>query len=219
MLGTPPVEQHAPQFVAHARARGGIERRKRLVQQQQRRLRRQRARQRHTLLLAAGERARQAVGQFGQAEGLQQLAGRLAAARRSHVVPPPSGAGTARSPETGIRRAVVAAAGEMPRAESYHVRAAERDGARVGPVQAGQQAQQRGLARAGRAEQHRDRRLVERDAQVGIQLEADAPAASGSGRSAHRPYRPDPPLQRVGERQHGEREAQQERARSRAAAA
>ena len=54
MLGTPPDDQHAPQFVARAHARGGIQRRKRLVQQQQRGLGGQRARQRHALLLAAG---------------------------------------------------------------------------------------------------------------------------------------------------------------------
>ena len=38
----------------------------------------------------------------------------------------------------------------------------------------------------------------------------EARRCAAARRSAHRPYRPDPPLQRIGERQHGEGDAQQE---------
>jgi hypothetical protein len=50
--------------------------------------------------------------------------------------------------------------------------AAESDDAFGGAVEARQHPQQGGLAGAGRAEQHRDGRLIERNPQLGVELEA-----------------------------------------------
>ena len=60
-------------FAAQPGAHPRIERRQRLVEQQQTRRERQRARQRHPLLLAAGELGRIFVGLLGQADERQQL--------------------------------------------------------------------------------------------------------------------------------------------------
>src|ERR1035437_313186 len=49
---------------------------------------------------------------------------------------------------------------------------AKDDAPGIGPLQTGEHAQQRGFARAGRAEEHRDRRTVERNAQVRLHFEA-----------------------------------------------
>jgi len=65
MLGT--------QLVARAQARGGVERGERLVKQQQRRLGGERARQRHPLLLAAGDGAWETCGKIGESECFQEL--------------------------------------------------------------------------------------------------------------------------------------------------
>ena len=58
-----------------------VERREGLVEQQDRRLDRQRARQRHALLLAAGELPRQTLGHRGKLHQLEQAL-RFAPARR-----------------------------------------------------------------------------------------------------------------------------------------
>ena len=57
---------HAAQLAAHAQAQILVERRQRLVEQQHARIGDQRARERHALLLAAGELGRQAVGELLQ---------------------------------------------------------------------------------------------------------------------------------------------------------
>ena len=70
-------EAHAPLQVleldAHALAQLGIEIGERLVEQQDRRLDNQRARQRHALLLAAGELSRMALLEPGKSDGVQHM--------------------------------------------------------------------------------------------------------------------------------------------------
>ena len=61
-------------LVAQRDARPGVERGQRLVEQERARLEHQRARQRHALLLAAGELARQPVRQRRQSHALQHRA-------------------------------------------------------------------------------------------------------------------------------------------------
>jgi hypothetical protein len=69
----------APQLGAHLDAQERVERRQRLVEQQHARLGDERARQRHALLLAAGELAGLALGQVAHGDALQQVARALLA--------------------------------------------------------------------------------------------------------------------------------------------
>jgi hypothetical protein len=146
----------------------GIERRQRLVEQQQAGRRRQRARQRHALLLAAGELGRILRACIGQADHRQQLAdARLAIARRasaggsparSRRCRPRSGWGTAR--RTGRRCRSRAARAAAPRCRGPPADRAGR--LRIEP---GDRAQQRGLAAARGPEEADELALddVERD--------------------------------------------------------
>ncbi len=63
----------APQLRAHLHAQEGVERGQGLVEQQHARLGDERARQRHALLLPAGEFARLALGQVAHGDALQQV--------------------------------------------------------------------------------------------------------------------------------------------------
>ena len=163
VVGLPPV--------ARAEPRGSVERGKRFVEQQQGRLGGESARQRHALLLAAGNRARQAAGQIGQSEGFQVFPA-LAGPRGERNVP--------RDGEVRKERVVLKQKTGAPflRRQAKGARvvepwlAAEGDGAFAGAVEARQHPQQRSLAGAGRAEQHRDRRLIERNAQLRVEREA-----------------------------------------------
>jgi predicted metal-dependent hydrolase len=65
---------HAPQFAAHAQAQIFVQRRERFVQEQHARIGNQCARQRHALLLAAGQLRRQAIGKVIEPDLAQQFA-------------------------------------------------------------------------------------------------------------------------------------------------
>ena len=70
---------HPPQLLPHLHAELLVERGQRLVEQQHARLGDGGARQRHALLLAAGELRRQAVGELGQPHLFDHRVGGLAA--------------------------------------------------------------------------------------------------------------------------------------------
>ena len=131
-----------------------VERGKRLVEQHDLRPDGQRPGQRHPLLLAAGKLMRVAPGQAGQPDRVEKLGG-----ARPATIP-------AGQPEPDVRldgevREEAAFLGDVADAPPFRGqvdagpvrhRGADRDRPGVGPLEAGQHAQQCGLAAAGRAE-------------------------------------------------------------------
>ena len=143
---------------AQAVAQARVQRRERLVEQDQPRLRRERAGDGHTLLLAAGELVGTALAEAAEADQVEQLVDRRAAAA------------PAREPEAdvlgdgqvGEEQAVLRHVADAPRwAGTLVLRvverlAVERDAPASGAVEAGEQAQQRRLAGSRRPEHGRE---------------------------------------------------------------
>ncbi len=165
---------HRTEQVAHllaqVHAQGGVEGGERLVEQDHGRRGRQGAGQGDALLLAAGELVGPAAAVPGQAHQRQHLLDAIAAAA-------PCGGGEsqpARQPVGDVLRhgevreegallgddADIALLGAHERAGAGHQPLPQVDGARVGAVEAGEDAQQRRLAAARRAEHRGDPALV-----------------------------------------------------------
>jgi len=169
MHGTP-LESSRFRSCCRVRARGGVERRERLIEEQEGGLGRQRPCQCHALPLAARNGARIAPGEVVQSERLEVLA--LARAGGIENV-----GGNREVREQGVvlrhipgatllRRETQAARGIEPRLPS------KSDGAVERAIEAREHPQQRRLARAGWAEQYGDGRAIERQLQIGVHLEA-----------------------------------------------
>ena len=152
---------------AHGLAQLGVEVRQRLVEQQHVGPDDQRARQRDALLLAAGELARQALGEAAQAHQSQ----RFGDARRNvgfrhlaHLEPEGHvlGDGQMREQRVALEHHAGVA---LPRRQHRDVLAAEAHAAGGRRDEAGDHAQRRGLAAAARPEQHHELAVahVERD--------------------------------------------------------
>ena len=151
--------QPAAQLLAHL----GVQRAERLVQQQQLGLDRQRAGQRHALPLAAGKLRRIAVLQIAELHQLQQAQHPLADLALGHAFRTALDAETegdvVEHRHVAEQRVVleheadiaVARRGSRPPAGNASFSAAG-----IRPVQAGEDAQQRGLARSRRAEQRQE---------------------------------------------------------------
>ena len=160
--------QPAAQLLAHL----GVERAERLVQQQHLRLDRQRAGQRDALALAAGELVRIAVGEPVELHQLQQL---------EHLAPDLLGGRPLRAPlhpqaegdvlehrHVPEQRVVLEHEADLALAHVAvgRVLAVEQHAAAVGRLQAGDDAQQRGLAAARRPQQRHQLARGERQADI-----------------------------------------------------
>ena len=142
---------------AHLDAQLGVEIRQRLVEQQHFGLDHERARERDALLLAAGELRRPAVGERAEADQLERRGDLARRSRRAAISrrprarrrrsSPPSCAATARSSGTPCRRCASTAAARVTSRSPIRMRPV------VGVAEAGDQAQQRGLAGARRPEE------------------------------------------------------------------
>ena len=148
-----------PQPTAQVFPHLGVERPERFIQEQHARLRGQGAGQGHALPLAAGELRRVAPFQLFQLHQRQQLAHPR---RDLGVLPAPDAQAEGdvledrHVTEQGVmleHEADVAVAGRL----RGHLVVVGQDGAAVGVFQPGDDAQERGLARAGRAEQGQER--------------------------------------------------------------
>ncbi len=162
------VAQPAPQRDAHL----CIERTEGLVEQQQVRLDRQRPRQRHALALATAQLRGVACTQAIQLHALEQLIhafGDLRAAgparARAHAQAEGDVFRDSHVTEQGV---VLEHQPDAALACRYarQVATVLQQRSRVGSVQSGQDAQQRGLARAGRTEQGDELALAQRQAHV-----------------------------------------------------
>jgi hypothetical protein len=150
------LAQPAPQLLAHL----GVERAERLVEQQHARLDRQRAGQRDALALAAGQLRREAVGQpveLHQVEQACTFSRDLGLLRRA-LTRAASCAGRRRRCRTrhvAEQRVVLEHEADLALAHmgAGGVFAVEQHLPGIGLLQPGDDAQQRGLAAAGRAEQ------------------------------------------------------------------
>ena len=147
--------QPLPQFLAHL----GVERTERLVQKQDARLDRQRPRQRNALALTARQLARVAVGEPVELHQIQQFLDaradtRLVLAHRARLHAQAE-SDVFKHRHMAEQRIVLEHESDMALAGSAGERilAVERNLAGVGPIQPGDDAQQRGLARTRRPEQ------------------------------------------------------------------
>ena len=145
----------ALQLELHGAAELFVERGERLVEQEHARPLDQSARQRHALLLAAGELLGAAAGELGQMRGAQDRVdalGDLGPGEPLHLQPVGDVAAHAHVREEGVGLEHQV---ERPpvRRDRRDVDAVEQDAARVRRLEAGEQAQERGLAAAGRAEE------------------------------------------------------------------
>ena len=163
--------QQLQRRVADAVAQPVVEARERLVHQHHARPRRQRAGQRHALLLAARQlvrmlRPKPARFTFSSSSPTRRAAfGLRAPAGRRPRFPPPSDAGTARSPGTSARPTAPRAAGHAAASDDHL--AVDQHLARIRPLDPGDHPQRRRLAAARRAEQaghlprrHRQRHVI-----------------------------------------------------------
>ena len=174
------------QLLAHL----GVERRQRLVEQQHRRLRRQRARERHALLLAAGQLMRILLGLVAQVHERQHLVD----PRRDRVASATSGTrGRSRcSCATDMLGNSEYDWKTMPKLRRRagtpsEARAVLRHVAGIGCLEAGDDAQQRRLAAAGGAEEADEFAFADVEADVvqrqdGAEPLGDVGAATGTRR-------------------------------------
>ena len=160
------LAQPAAQVLAHL----GVERAERLVEQQHARLDRQGAGQGHALALAAGQLVGEALVEAAELHQLQQLqaaaadlGGSRAFLARAHAQAESDVVQHRHVLEQGVVLEHEADAALL-HAELGGVGVAEQDLAAVERLQAGDRAQQGGLARAGRAEQ--GEQLARGDVQV-----------------------------------------------------
>ncbi len=142
----------------HLLAQLQVERAERLVQQQHLRLVDDRAGQRDPLPLAAGELRGPAAAVAGQAHHGERLVDPLAPPRPRHPLDAQPVLDVLGHGHVGEQRVILEHGVDVAvvrRAEG-HVLAAQLDAPGVGPVEPGDQPQQGGLARAGRAEQREE---------------------------------------------------------------
>jgi hypothetical protein len=186
--GAEPLLQ-GPDLLAQLQANLGVQRGQRLVEQQHPGLDRERPGQRDTLLLAARELVRVLLGLAGQAHHVEQFAGPVAPLRGARLAHPQPEAhvvqrGHVREQAVALEHHAHVTPGGRHRG---NVLAVDEDLARVGRLEARDDAQGRGLAAAGGTKQrdkltgcHLDREPVqgpgrsERAAQV-LQQHARAP--------------------------------------------
>ena len=148
-------------------AEAGVERGERLVEQHDLRLRRERPGQRDALALAARQLVRVGRRPVGQADQLQAL---LDPAGAASPKPTLRADGEVREQRAVLEdHADAPALGLYPDAVARDGAAADGDRAGVGDLEAGDDAQQRGLARSARSEQ--------RD-QLTVRTRGDAPATA-----------------------------------------
>ncbi len=181
--------EHARQLEAHLVAQLGIDIAQGIVEQQHRGAGCQRAGERGALLLPVGERARQVAQHMLD---LQQ---------RRHLLDPPGHLGSAQAARAQRARDVVERAHVRIEREVLerhadvailgrqhgHGLVADPDRAGIGLVDAGDQAQQHGLAAAGRAEHHHGLALLDRERDVIQDGLAAKPLGEGFERQvAHR---------------------------------
>ena len=159
-MAGPVVElaQPAAQLAAHL----GVERAERLVEQQHPRLDGQRAGQRHALALAAGELGGMALAEAVELHELEQVArrggrsrGRRPLAARPHAQAEGDVLGHRHVAEQGVVLEDEADAALAHR-HARGVLVAEQDAAGARHLEAGDEAQERRLARARRAEQRQE---------------------------------------------------------------
>ena len=165
-----------------ALAQVGVEAGERLVEQQQLRLRRQRARQRHALLLAAGELMRRTPRRMRQADALQHLLhARFALGARQMADAEGNVVAHVQVREQGVvleHHADAARLGLDMRVRIGQHAAVHAHAACGQPFEPGHRAQQRGLAAARRADQHADLAFGQRQRHAGHGVVAGpAPAA------------------------------------------
>ena len=163
--------QDAGDLLAQRLAQPGVERRERLVEQHDLGIGGEGARERDALALAAGQLVRVVAGAVGEADELEALGHALA--------PLGAEADVAGHRQVREQRAVLEdhadppVLGLDPHAVAGHGAARDRHAARVGLLEAGDHAQQRGLARAARPEQ--GHQLARGHAQAGA---GDRPSAA-----------------------------------------
>src|SRR5205814_10677311 len=129
--------------------------------------------QRHALLLSARESSRPAAGELGEAEGGQKRVGCVSRRGESNVL------SNCQVGEQGVILEQEASAALLRGQADVASRVVpggvpDCDRAVIRAVQAGEQSQKRGLAGAGRAEEHRDRGFRQRNAELGLQLKTGA---------------------------------------------
>ena len=155
--------QPLPQLRADLR----VQRAERLVQQQHARLDRERAGERHALALAAGELVRVAVLVAGEPDDAEQLADLLSDLRLGQLAHGEAERDVVAHGHVLEGRVVLEHEADAPalRRDARRVLAVDLDGAAVGTLQPGDDAQQRGLAGARGTEQRCQRpiRHLERD--------------------------------------------------------
>ena len=161
---------HAQQLEIHLVARHRVERAERLVHQEQGRVQQQRAADRRPLLHAAGQLARQPIGEAVEADQAEQVLRTLA------ITP------TLESGQLGRQQDVVAH-GAPPQEDgrlehhahggnrSRHHAAVHLDGAVGRPTQPGHDAQERGLAATRRAHQRQQLAAADAEADVAQRLD------------------------------------------------
>ena len=139
--------------LARAGAQAGVERRERLVEQHQPRLPRQRARQRHALLLAAGELVRAAGRSMPASRPTMSISSAMRSLAPGHRRGRARSRYCRRSLRCGKQRAVLRArrrcradAPARPTGPSASTSPSSIDAAGIRRLEAGDEAQQRGLA-------------------------------------------------------------------------
>ena len=153
---TPIARRIAGELVAHRGAQVRVDVRPRLVEQHELGLGRERARERDALLLPARELVRVAAAEPAEADERRAASAHACPAlaareRRSRRSRRPSGAGRARSPGRPSRRVRRSGGTHVPLPATGAPATCDRAGVRL--LEAGDQAQQRRLAAAGRAEE------------------------------------------------------------------
>ena len=159
----PEVTVQPAELLLHRRSHGEVERCQRLVEQQYARLRRQRASERDALRLTTADLRWQAIRQVRQADELEQLLG--ARAPRMRTYPPylqPEG-DVLEHRQMREQRIALEREAERPRLRRPlgHALVAEVDLAGRRRLEPGDDAEQRGLAAAGRAEEGHELPLLD----------------------------------------------------------
>ena len=183
----PPLQ--IPDLDAHLLAQLGVQVGERLVEQQDVRPRHDGARQRHALLLPAGEFARPPLLEAAQAHHVQRLGDAALLLRRRQLPHAQAEGDVVRHRHVGKQRiGLEHHRGVAPvRRHVGHVAVAEPDLAAVGRDEAGHHPQRRGLAAAGRPEQRDELAIghIERDIIDGGEA-AITPRHMGQRQRAHR---------------------------------
>jgi hypothetical protein len=183
--GDAEVGEEGVDLAPHLHPQRRVEVRERLVEQEHAGAGSERPGQRHALLLAAGQRRRQPVAEAGEpdeGEGLVDAAAAVGIALRDAVADVPLDGHVREQRPVLEHHPDVAAL----RRHGRDVAPADDDRAGVGPLEPGEDPQQRRLAAARRSEQGDDRAGLDREVDVVEDLGLPEPLDDPAGADAHR---------------------------------